>query len=123
MLRLSGHEGRRRGEPGPGDGDEQPLDAAALVEAELTAFAITGRKEHGVRATRAFEWFLGRNHLQRPLYDFATGGCSDGLGERSPEPERGRRVDTLAPPRRAPPGRRRRPAHRSTRRLSSGVAS
>ncbi len=22
----------------------------------------------------------GRNRLQRPLYDFATGGCSDGLG-------------------------------------------
>ena len=83
ILRLSGHEGRRRGEPGPGDGDEQPLDAAALVEAELTAFAITGRKEHGVRATRAFEWFLGRNHLQRPLYDFATGGCSDGLGSEA----------------------------------------
>jgi hypothetical protein len=32
---------------------------------------------------RAFEWFLGRNRLQRPLYDFATGGCSDGLGSDS----------------------------------------
>ena len=29
----------------------------------------------------AFDWFLGRNRLDRPLYDFATGGCSDGLGE------------------------------------------
>ncbi len=79
-LRLSGHEGRRRGEAAPGAGDEQPLDAAAIVECELTAFAITHEARHGVRATRAFEWFLGRNHLERPLYDFATGGCSDGLG-------------------------------------------
>lgn len=79
-LRLPGHLGRRRGEPAPGAGDEQPLDAAALVEAELAAFSITRRAEHGARATRAFEWFLGRNHLERPLYDFATGGCSDGLG-------------------------------------------
>jgi glycosyltransferase involved in cell wall biosynthesis len=79
-LRLPGHLGRRRGEPAPGDGDEQPLDAAALVEAELTAFAITRRVEHGRRAIRAFEWFLGRNRLRTPLYDFATGGCSDGLG-------------------------------------------
>ncbi len=79
-LRLPGHRGRRRGEPAPGAGDEQPLDAAALVEAELTAFAVTHKAEHGVRAIRAFEWFLGRNHLQKPLYDFATGGCSDGLG-------------------------------------------
>jgi glycosyltransferase involved in cell wall biosynthesis len=79
-LRLPGHRGRRRGGPAPGAGDEQPLDAAALVEAELTAFAVTHQAEHGVRAIRAFEWFLGRNRLQKPLYDFATGGCSDGLG-------------------------------------------
>jgi glycosyltransferase involved in cell wall biosynthesis len=79
-LRLPGHRGRRRDEAAPGDGDEQPLDAAAFVEAELTAFAITRDAEHGVRARHSFEWFLGRNHLDRPLYDFATGGCSDGLG-------------------------------------------
>ena len=79
-LRLPGHRGRRRGEPAPGSGDEQPLDAAALVEAELSAFAVTREPEHGTRAIRAFEWFLGRNRLRRPLYDFATGGCSDGLG-------------------------------------------
>ncbi|MGH2928652.1 MAG: glycosyltransferase, partial [Solirubrobacteraceae bacterium] len=79
-LRLPGHHGRRRGEPAPGAGDEQPLDAAAFVEAELSAFAVTREAEHGTRAIRAFEWFLGRNSLQKPLYDFATGGCSDGLG-------------------------------------------
>jgi len=82
-LRLPGHHGRRRGEPAPGPGDEQPLDAAALVEAELSAFAVTRKAEHGTRAIRAFEWFLGRNSLQKPLYDFATGGCSDGLGSDS----------------------------------------
>jgi hypothetical protein len=81
MLRLPGHQGRHRDEPAPGLGDEQPLDASALVEAELAAFWITGEPEHGARAQRAFDWFLGRNRLDRPLYDFATGGCSDGLGE------------------------------------------
>ena len=79
-LHLPGHLGRRRADPRPGAGDEQPLDATALVEAELAAFSITGVHEHGDRARRAFEWFLGRNRLDRPLYDFATGGCSDGLG-------------------------------------------
>lgn len=82
-LRLPGHLGRRRDEAAPGDGDEQPLEAAALVEAELTAFAITHGVEHGRRAITAFEWFLGRNRLRKPLYDFATGGCSDGLGSES----------------------------------------
>jgi glycosyltransferase involved in cell wall biosynthesis len=83
ILRLPGHRGRHRDEEAPGDGDEQPLDAAALVEAELAAFAVARNAEHGTRATRAFEWFLGRNRLKRPLYDFATGGCSDGLGSEA----------------------------------------
>ncbi len=82
-LRLTGHRGRSEVDPVSGTGDEQPLDAAALVEAELAAYAVTHDPEHGVRATRAFEWFLGRNSLQRPLYDFATGGCSDGLGQEA----------------------------------------
>ncbi len=80
MLRLPGHHGRRRGEPAPGAGDEQPLDASAFVEAELAAYEATGETEHGTRARLAFDWFLGRNRLERPLYDFATGGCSDGIG-------------------------------------------
>ena len=82
-LHLPGHLGRRKDEDAPGVGDEQPLEAAALIEAELTAFAITHRVEHGRRAIKGFEWFLGRNRLRRPLYDFATGGCSDGLGDQS----------------------------------------
>ena len=82
-LQLTGHHGRSRTEPAPGTGDEQPLDASALVEAELVAFAVTGDPEHAQRAQRAFDWFLGRNRLHRPLYDFATGGCSDGLGDKA----------------------------------------
>ena len=82
-LRLPGHLGRHRDEPAPGAGDEQPLDASALVEAELSAFAINGDVVHGARAKCAFDWFLGRNSLSRPLYDFATGGCCDGLGDEN----------------------------------------
>jgi glycosyltransferase involved in cell wall biosynthesis len=80
-LQLVGHRGRRRGEPPAGSGDEQPLDAAALVEAEVEAFVVTGDDLCARRAVRAFEWFLGRNRLQRSVYDFSTGGCHDGLGE------------------------------------------
>ena len=42
-----------------------------------------------MRAQRAFDWFLGRNRLHRPLYDFATGGCSDGLGEETTNDNQG----------------------------------
>jgi glycosyltransferase involved in cell wall biosynthesis len=79
-LQLVGHRGRRRGEPRPGDGDEQPLDAAALVEAEVEAFLATGDDARAHDAVRAFEWFLGRNRLQLSVYDYSTGGCHDGLG-------------------------------------------
>lgn len=61
------------------DGAEQPLDATALVEALTDAVVATGQRHHGGRAVRAFEWFLGRNRLGEPVYDFATGGCHDGL--------------------------------------------
>jgi glycosyltransferase involved in cell wall biosynthesis len=88
-LRLTGHLGRHRTEPAPGAGDEQPLDAAAFVAAELAACTVTGDSEHARRAQIAFDWFLGRNRLRRPLYDFATGGCSDGLGEEEPNGNQG----------------------------------
>ncbi len=65
------------------DGDEQALDAASLVEALTDALAATGQRTHGARAVRAFEWFLGRNRLGEPVYDFATGGCHDGLASHS----------------------------------------
>ncbi|TMM02011.1 MAG: glycosyltransferase [Actinobacteria bacterium] len=79
-VRLVGHRGRLRGEPRPGGGDEQPLDAAALVEAEVEAFVATGDEARARHAVHAFEWFLGRNRLQQSVYDFSTGGCHDGLG-------------------------------------------
>ena len=82
-VRLVGHHGRRRGQAHPGDGDEQPLDAAALVEAEVEAYAATGAETHARRAVHAFEWFLGRNRLGLSVHDFTTGGCHDGLGERT----------------------------------------
>jgi glycosyltransferase involved in cell wall biosynthesis len=89
MFRLTGHAGRGRTEPRPGRGDEQPLEAAAFVEAELAAFATTGDPDHLHRAQRSFNWFLGRNRLRLPLYDFATGGCCDGLGEETTNANQG----------------------------------
>ena len=32
-------------------------------------------------ALLSFSWFLGRNLLNKPVYDENTGGCFDGLGE------------------------------------------
>jgi glycosyltransferase involved in cell wall biosynthesis len=81
FTRHVGHNNRRRGVAHPGSGDEQPLNAAALTEAQIEAYRATSSEEAARRAVRAFEWFLGRNRLDTAVYDFATGGCHDGLGE------------------------------------------
>jgi glycosyltransferase involved in cell wall biosynthesis len=59
--------------------DQQPLEAAGAVSASLQAYRITGDSRWRNDAWSAFNWFLGDNDLQLPLYDSATGGCRDGL--------------------------------------------
>jgi glycosyltransferase involved in cell wall biosynthesis len=61
------------------DFDQQPVEAQAMVAACHEAFRATQDPVWSTEAKRAFEWFLGRNDLGLPLYDFATGGCADGL--------------------------------------------
>ena len=58
---------------------QQPIDAGYLTNAYITAYDITGDKRYLHQAYHAFEWFLGRNRLGRPLYDFGTGAVADGL--------------------------------------------
>ena len=50
-----------------------------MVSACLEAFRITGDRRWRREARSAFEWFLGRNDLNLPVYDPTTGGCRDGL--------------------------------------------
>jgi glycosyltransferase involved in cell wall biosynthesis len=59
--------------------DQQPLEATASVAACLEALHATGDNRWRQEAIRSFDWFLGRNDLQRPLYDASNGGCFDGL--------------------------------------------
>lgn len=61
------------------DFDQQPVEAQAMVSACIEAFRATRDVGWSREAQRAFEWFLGRNDLNLPLYDSTTGGCSDGL--------------------------------------------
>lgn len=60
--------------------DEQPIDACAFVLAFRCAYMVTKDRHYLRRMREAFAWFLGANRLGLPLYDFATGGCRDGIG-------------------------------------------
>jgi hypothetical protein len=59
--------------------DQQPIEAAGAVSACLQAYRVTRDGHWRNQAWSAFNWFLGDNDLQLPLYDSVTGGCRDGL--------------------------------------------
>jgi len=56
---------------------QQPLEAAAMIDAELAAFSADQRPERLDAANVAYAWYEGRNSLKIPLG--IGGGCYDGL--------------------------------------------
>jgi glycosyltransferase involved in cell wall biosynthesis len=68
----------RRG-ASPAAFDQQPVEACATAGACVAAHGSTGDRRWEAHGRRAFNWFLGQNHLQQWLYDPSTGGCRDGL--------------------------------------------
>lgn len=79
VLSLVGNGGWHRRDPEPVRFDQQPVDAHALLDACVEAYHVTGQERWLNEARRCFDWFLGRNPLHKPLYDYETGGCRDGL--------------------------------------------
>ncbi len=69
--------------------DQQPVEAQTMVSACLEAHRITGDNRWRKEARLAFEWFLGRNDLNLPVYDPTTGGCRDGLHPDRPNENQG----------------------------------
>jgi glycosyltransferase involved in cell wall biosynthesis len=69
--------------------DQQPVEAQTMASACLEAYRSTGDKRWHKEARRAFEWFLGRNDLNLPVYDPTTGGCRDGLHPDRPNENQG----------------------------------
>jgi hypothetical protein len=59
--------------------DQQPVEANAMVEACVEAYHATRDQAWFESAVMCFNWFLGQNDLNMPLYDPKTGGCRDGL--------------------------------------------
>jgi len=59
---------------------QQPLEAAALVDAALAALAATGSDRYRRLAECGLEWYYGRNSRDAVMAQF--GGCFDGLEER-----------------------------------------
>ncbi len=59
--------------------DQQPVEAAALIDALHEAYLATENSYFIRKIDWVYNWFLGSNDLGAKLYDFKTGGCRDGL--------------------------------------------
>ena len=59
--------------------DQQPEDPTSMIQVLARAYTELHQEEYKNLAKRCFSWFMGNNSLHLPLYDFASGGCYDGL--------------------------------------------
>lgn len=67
--------------------DQQPLEACAMVDAQLAAREATGDAAHAAAAELALAWYYGKN--SRGVVMARGGGCCDGLSEDSVNPNMG----------------------------------
>ncbi|MBC8319186.1 MAG: glycosyltransferase [Bacteroidetes bacterium] len=58
---------------------QQPIDAMAMVLMYHCAHKVNYKQEIIDKLKLSFSWFLGKNELNLPLYDYQTHGCNDGL--------------------------------------------
>jgi hypothetical protein len=78
-LSLIGNAGWFKRGGKPAQFDQQPIDAAALLSACHDAYRYTQDETWKREMKKCFNWFLGANDLNTPLYNFKTHGCHDGL--------------------------------------------
>ncbi len=61
------------------DYDQQPLEAAGAVDANIFASIAHQNPDYLEKANLAFEWFFGSNRNHRTIYDENSKGVADGL--------------------------------------------
>ncbi len=66
---------------------QQPLEAAAMLDAELAAFDLTADAAHASNAQAALDWYYGKN--SRGVRMAHGGACYDGLQEHAVNPNCG----------------------------------
>jgi len=69
--------------------DQQPIEAASMVDACIEAFNCTRDEGWISYAYRCLNWYQGENDLGVNLCDYATGGCRDGLGAQGANENQG----------------------------------
>ncbi len=60
-------------------GGEQPIDVVYTILALSKFYEAFDEAQYLEKIEIAFDWFLGKNHLHKIIYNPCTGGCYDGL--------------------------------------------
>jgi len=63
----------------PNEYGEQPIDVSYTIQTLNLFYKTFKDPTYKNKMQVAFDWFLGRNHLNQIMYDSITGGCHDGL--------------------------------------------
>lgn len=59
--------------------DQQAIETMAMVLVYFKAYEVTKEEKYLRDMYQSYQWFLGENSLNLPLYDHETKGCADGL--------------------------------------------
>jgi hypothetical protein len=59
--------------------DQQPIEGTSTIMMLRAAYEATGNSEFIKLQRKAFDWYLGNNDLNIPVYNFRTKGCHDAL--------------------------------------------
>jgi len=59
--------------------DQQAIETMAMVLVYFKAYEVTKEEKYMHNLYQSYQWFLGENSLNLPLYDHETKGCADGL--------------------------------------------
>ena len=62
---------------------EQPIDVFCIINSLDIFYKTFKTKVYIDKMKRAFNWFLGENHLSQIVYNPLTGGCRDGVEEKN----------------------------------------
>jgi glycosyltransferase involved in cell wall biosynthesis len=60
---------------------QQSVDVMGMVLLFFKAYEVTKDKKYLNKMFKSYMWYMGKNDLSLPVYDYETGGCNDGLEE------------------------------------------
>ena len=85
VIQVISNQGwKQKGEqPVSRAGGEQPIDVAYTILALKRFYDVFKEEEYLEQMNHAFNWFLGKNHLNQIVYNPSTGGCYDGLEQEN----------------------------------------